>query len=276
MADEPALPPLREVIARHGIAARKALGQNFLLDTNLLARIARACAVEGRAVVEIGAGPGGLTRALLAAGATRVVAVERDQRCVAALGELAAALPGRLEVVDADTTTIDAVGLVPAPATIVGNLPFNVATPLIVGWLGRPDSIASMTLMVQREVADRLTATPGAKDYGRLAVLAGWRWRVARLFDVAARAFVPPPKVTASVLRFEPMPQPVAEADARLLGRVAQAAFGQRRKMLRSSLRALSVPVEPLLAAAGIDPTRRAETLTTAEFCAIARALAAA
>lgn len=276
MADEPALPPLREVIARHGIAARKALGQNFLLDTNLLARIARACAVEGRAVVEIGAGPGGLTRALLAAGATRVVAVERDQRCVAALGELAAALPGRLEVVDADTTTIDAVGLVPAPATIVGNLPFNVATPLIVGWLGRPDSIASMTLMVQREVADRLTATPGAKDYGRLAVLAGWRWRVARLFDVAARAFVPPPKVTASVLSFEPMPQPVAEADARLLGRVAQAAFGQRRKMLRSSLRALSVPVEPLLAAAGIDPTRRAETLTIAEFCAIARALAAA
>lgn len=271
MADD--TPPLREVIARHGIAARKALGQNFLLDTNLLARIARACAAEGRAVVEIGAGPGGLTRALLAAGAARVIAVERDPRCVAALTELAARHPGRLDVIEADATKLDVLGLVGPPRLIVGNLPFNVATPLIVGWLGRPEAIAAMTLMVQREVADRLAAGPGTKDYGRLAVFAGWRWQVARLFDVAARAFVPPPKVTASVVRFEPLPEPVARADAPLLERVTAAAFGQRRKMLRSSLKALGVPVELLLAAADIDPARRAETLTIAEFCALARAL---
>lgn len=269
-------PPLSEVIARHGIAARKSLGQNFLLDTNLLGRIARAAGdIAGADVVEIGAGPGGLTRALIAQGARRVVAVERDARCVAALEELAAALPGRIVVVAGDALAIDPCALVAPPVHIVGNLPFNVATPLIVGWLGRPRAIASMTLMVQREVAARLVAAPGGKDYGRLAILAQWRWQVARAFDVSPRAFVPPPKVTASVVRFRPRETPLAEADAGALERVTAAAFGQRRKMLRSSLRSLGVAVEALVAGAAVTPTARAETLDIAAFCALARVLVA-
>ncbi|MGH6720416.1 MAG: 16S rRNA (adenine(1518)-N(6)/adenine(1519)-N(6))-dimethyltransferase RsmA [Alphaproteobacteria bacterium] len=272
---EPAVPPLRDVIARHGIQARKSLGQNFLFDTNLLGRIARAVGDAGeRDVVEIGAGPGGLTRALLAHGARRVVAIERDPRCVAALDELAAAFPERLVVVEGDARTVDARRWATPPYVIAGNLPFNVASPLIVGWLARPHEIGAMVVMVQREVADRLTAERGGKDYGRLAVLAQWRWRAARLFDVPARAFVPPPKVTASVVRFEPRPAALAEADPRALERVLAAAFGQRRKMLRSSLRALGVPVEALAAAAGIDLALRAEALTIPEFCALARAFA--
>ena len=272
---EPDLPPLREVLARHGIQARKALGQNFLLDGNLLRRIARAAGdITACDVVEIGAGPGGLTRALLACGARRLVAVERDPCCVAALEDLARFYPDRLVVAAGDARTIDLHRFATAPYAIVGNLPFNVASPLIVDWLGRPAEIVALTVMVQREVADRLTAERGVKDYGRLAVLAQWRWTARRLFDVPPRAFVPPPRVTASVVRLEPRPAPLAEADARSLQRVLAAAFGQRRKMLRSSLKSLGVPADALLAAAGIDPAFRAEVLTIPQFCALARALA--
>jgi len=271
---EPALPRLGAVITRHGIQARKSLGQNFLFDTNLLGRIARAVGDVGALdVVEIGAGPGGLTRALLDHGARRVVAIERDPRCVAALEELATTFPDRLVVVEGDARTVEPKRWATPPYVIAGNLPFNVASPLIVGWLARPREIAAMVVMVQREVADRLTAARGGKDYGRLAVQAQWRWRVKRLFDVPSRAFVPPPQVTASVVRFEPLSAPVAEADPKALGRVLAAAFGQRRKMLRSSLRALGVPAEAL-AATGIDLSLRAEALTIPEFCALARALA--
>ncbi len=271
---EPALPRLGAVITRHGIQARKSLGQNFLFDTNLLGRIARAVGDVGALdVVEIGAGPGGLTRALLDHGARRVVAIERDPRCVAALEELATTFPDRLVVVEGDARTVEPKRWATPPYVIAGNLPFNVASPLIVGWLARPREIAAMVVMVQREVADRLTAARGGKDYGRLAVQAQWRWRVKRLFDVPSRAFVPPPQVTASVVRFEPLSAPVAEADPKALERVLAAAFGQRRKMLRSSLRALGVPAEAL-AATGIDLSLRAEALTIPEFCALARALA--
>lgn len=271
---EPALPRLGAVIARHGIQARKSLGQNFLFDTNLLGRIARAVGDVGALdVVEIGAGPGGLTRALLDHGTRRVVAIERDPRCVAALEELATTFPDRLVVVAGDARTVEPKRWVTPPYVIAGNLPFNVASPLIVGWLARPREIAAMVVMVQREVADRLTAARGGRDYGRLAVQAQWRWRVARLFDVPSRAFVPPPQVTASVVRFEPLSAPLAEADPKALERVLAAAFGQRRKMLRSSLKPLGVPVEAL-AATGIDFSLRAEALTIPEFCALARALA--
>jgi 16S rRNA (adenine1518-N6/adenine1519-N6)-dimethyltransferase len=272
---ETALAPLREVLTRHGIVARKSLGQNFLLDSNLLARIARAVGdIQGLEVVEIGAGPGGLTRALIEAGA-RAVAIERDERCVAALEELADPRPGTLRVIAGDARTVAPWSVATPPVTIVGNLPFNVATPLIVGWLARPDLVRSMTLMVQREVADRLIARPNTKDYGRLAILAQWRWRAARLFDVAPRAFLPPPRVTASVVGLTPLPAPVAEAEPAALERVTAAAFGQRRKMLRSALKSLGVRVEVLLEAAGIEPTLRAEALDVAAFCALARALGA-
>ena len=266
------MPPLREVIARHGIVARKSLGQNFLLDLNLTGRIARAAGLLDHAtVVEIGPGPGALTRALLAAGARRIVAIERDPRCLAALSEIAAAHPGRLELVAGDALRLDPVELSDAPRKIVANLPYNIATPLLIGWLDRIGEYESLTLMFQREVAERLTAAPRSKSYGRLSVLVQWLAEPQILFDIPPRAFVPPPRVTSSVVRIVPRPEPLAPADQPALERVTAAAFGQRRKMLRTSLKTLGVPVEPLLDRAGVAPTARAEELTVAEFCAIAR-----
>ncbi len=269
------LPPLREVVARHGIAAQRRLGQNFLLDLNLTGRIARAAGpLEQTSVIEIGAGPGGLTRALLAEGAGHVVAVERDSRCLAALGELAANYPGRLEVVAGDALDLDAVALVPPPRKIVANLPYNIATVLLLGWLGQIGEFDSLTLMFQREVALRLTAAPRTKSYGRLSVMTQWLTEPRILFDVPGRAFVPPPKVTSSLVAIVPRPEPLAPAAKAMLERVTGAAFGQRRKMLRSSLEALGLPTEGFLARAGVASTARAEELTVAEFCALARALA--
>jgi 16S rRNA (adenine1518-N6/adenine1519-N6)-dimethyltransferase len=276
--DDPAraLPPLREVIKRFGLAARKSLGQNFLLDLNLIARIARAAgSLDGINVVEIGPGPGGLTRALLAAGAASVTAIERDQRCVEAIEELTAAYPGRLRVVAGDALTIDPAGLVPAPRKIVANLPYNIATALLLQWLPSLGAYESLTLMFQKEVAARLAAGPRSRDYGRLSVLVQWTARVTPLFDVAPRAFVPAPKVTSTLIRVEPRPAPLAPCNRVDLERVTAAAFGQRRKMLRQSLKSLGLPPEPLLAATGIAPTRRAEELSVEEFCALARAVAA-
>ena len=270
----PDLSPLREVIRRHGLAARKSLGQNFLLDLNLIARIARAAApLEGVNVVEIGPGPGGLTRALLQQGAATITAIERDERCVAALQELVAAYPGRLSVISADALEIDPASLVPAPRKVVANLPYNVATALLLRWLPNIGSYASLTLMFQKEVAERLTAAPRSKDYGRLSVLVQWLAEVRRLFDVPARAFVPAPRVTSTLVRIEARPQPLAPCRREDLERVTAAAFGQRRKMLRQSLKSLGPAPEPLLAAAGVPATARAEELSVADFCALAREL---
>jgi 16S rRNA (adenine1518-N6/adenine1519-N6)-dimethyltransferase len=271
------LPPLREVIRRHELAARKSLGQNFLLDLNLTARIARASgALEGATVVEIGPGPGGLTRALLALGAARVIAVEKDSRAVAALQEVAAHYPGRLDIVEGDALATDLSPLIgTGPARIVANLPYNIATPLLVGWLALepwPPWWESLTLMFQREVAERIVARPGAPAYGRLGVLSAWRAEARIVFDVPPSAFVPQPKVTSSVVRLVPRPQPEAAA-VRDLERVTQAAFGQRRKMLRQSLKPLFTDPAAALAGLGLDPTRRAEELAVADFAALARAL---
>jgi 16S rRNA (adenine1518-N6/adenine1519-N6)-dimethyltransferase len=272
------LPPLRDVIARHGLAAVKALGQNFLLDLNLTSRIARAAgALDGVTVVEVGPGPGGLTRALLAAGARRVVAIERDARCLPALAEIAERYPGRLEVIHDDAMRLDLARLVTGPARIVANLPYNVATPLLVGWLQAepwPPWYLSMTLMFQREVAERIVALPGSKAYGRLGVLAGWRSESRILFNIPAAAFTPAPKVMSSIVHSVPRPNPLP-ATAAVLERVTAAAFGQRRKMLRQSLRSLGVDPLPLLAQAGIEPTRRAEEIDVAGFVALANAFAA-
>jgi len=269
------LPPLREVIARHDIAPKKSLGQNFLLDLNLTARIARSAGdLTGATVIEVGPGPGGLTRALIAEGAARVVAIERDERCIAALGEIADRHPGRLTIVSADALAIDMAGLARGRTLVVANLPYNIATPLLVGWLRTepwPPWFQSLTLMFQREVAERIVAGPGSKTYGRLSVLAGWRSTAEILFDVPARAFTPPPKVTSSVVHFIPRQTPLA-CDPAVLERVVAAAFGQRRKMLRQSLKTLGLDPLALLAAAGIEETRRAEEIDVAGFVALARA----
>jgi 16S rRNA (adenine1518-N6/adenine1519-N6)-dimethyltransferase len=270
-----ALPPLREVIRRHGLLARKALGQHFLLDLNLTRRIARAAGdLAGASAIEIGPGPGGLTRALLEGPAARVVAIERDPRAVAALAELTAAYPGRLAAVEADALAIDPATLCPPPRHIVANLPYNIATPLLVGWLRRARDYASLTLMFQKEVALRLVARPRDRDYGRLSVLTQWACRAKLLFDIPASAFTPPPKVTSSVVRLVPREAPDAVA-AEALERVTQAAFGQRRKMLRQSLKSLGVDPAALLEAAGIAGDERAEALDVAQFCALARAFGA-
>ena len=271
------LPPLREVIRRHGLAAKKSLGQNFLFDLNLTERIARAAApLADTTVYEVGPGPGGLTRALLALGA-RVVAVERDDRAIAALQEIAAHYPGRLDIVAADALSYDPrTRFERARVRIVANLPYNIATALLVSWLTVepwPPWYDSAVLMFQREVAQRIVAAPGSKTYGRLSVLTQWRCEARILFDVNPSAFVPPPKVTSSVLRLVPRPAP-EPCDRKLLENVTQAAFGQRRKMLRQSLRALGADVPALLAAAGLDPTARAEDISVAGFVALARALA--
>jgi len=272
------LPPLRDVIRRHDLSARKSLGQNFLLDLNLTARIARAAGpLDGATVIEIGPGPGGLTRALLAQGAQRVIAVERDARAIPALEEIAAHYPGRLAIVHADAITFDPRPLLgEARARIVANLPYNIATALLVGWLGVepwPPWYDMMVLMFQREVAERIVARENEEAYGRLGVLANWRAETKILFDIAPSAFVPPPKVTSSVVRLIPRATP-EPCDRRALERVAAAAFGQRRKMLRQSLKSLGVDPAALAAAAGIDPTRRAETVPVSGFVAMARELA--
>jgi 16S rRNA (adenine1518-N6/adenine1519-N6)-dimethyltransferase len=274
------LPSLREVIRAHDLAAKKSLGQNFLLDLNLIDRIARAAGpLQGVNVVEIGPGPGGLTRALLAHGAAQVIGIERDRRCVAALEELRAIYPDRLTVVSGDALEVDPRPLLgPGPARIVANLPYNIATVLLVRWLMSdpwPPWFDSLTLMFQREVAERIVASPGSEHYGRLAVLAGWRAEAKILFDVNRSAFVPPPKVTSSVVRLVPRAEPLA-CEPRLLERVTAAAFGQRRKMLRQSLRSLGVEPAVLLSAAEIEPTERAEQLSVAEFVRLANALAQA
>jgi 16S rRNA (adenine1518-N6/adenine1519-N6)-dimethyltransferase len=269
------LPPLRDVIQRHGLAAKKSLGQNFLLDLNLTGKIARAAGDLGQAtVVEVGPGPGGLTRALLANGARKVIAIERDERCLPALAEVGAHYPGRLEVASGDALKTDIAALAAGqPVRIVANLPYNIGTELLVRWLtvaSWPPFYLSMTLMFQREVAERIVAAPGSDAYGRLGVLAGWRTEARIAFDVPPQAFTPPPKVTSSVVNLLPRAAPLA-ADVRALERVTAAAFGQRRKMLRQSLKSLGG--ETLLGAAGIDPTRRAETLSVAEFVALANRL---
>lgn len=269
-APDLALPPLRDVIDRFGIAAKRSLGQHFLLDLNLCARIARAAGdLTDANVIEIGPGPGGLTRALLAAGARSVTAVERDERCVAALGELAQAYPGRLAVIAADALETDVAALTPAPRRIVANLPYNVATPLLLGWLDRIDAFNRLTLMFQKEVADRLAAKPGGKDYGRLSVIVQWLTEPRREFNVSKEAFTPPPKVVSTVVTLVPRPRPLAPASSAYLQRVTAAAFGKRRKMLRASLKGLGFDLPAL----GIEPTDRAENLSVEEFCALARAL---
>ena len=270
------LPPLREVIRRHGLRARKSLGQNFLLDLNLTARIARAAGpLDGVDVIEIGPGPGGLTRALLAQGARHVIAVERDDRACAALEEIAARYPGRLEIVAGDALTFDPRSrLHGGPARVVANLPYNIATALLVSWLTVepwPPWYDRLVLMFQREVAERIVAGPGSKAYGRLSVLAGWRCEARILFDVAASAFVPAPKVTSSLVSLVPRQNPLA-CERRTLERVAEAAFGQRRKMMRQSLKSLGTDPLPLLASAGIAPTVRAENVPVEGFVELARA----
>lgn len=268
-----ALPPLRDVIRDHGLDARKGLGQHFLLDLNLTSKIVRSAGdLAGRDVLEIGPGPGGLTRPLLESDADRVVAVERDSRCVAALKEVAEHFPGRLELVEADALTIDPTTLVRPGAAIVANLPYNVGTPLLFQWLDRPDYFSGLTLMFQLEVADRICGRPGDKHYGRLGVMANWRWQATKLFDLPARAFTPPPKVASAVVQLVPRAEPLGMADPEMLSRTVAAAFNQRRKMLRQSLKALGGDTAAMLDQAGIDPTRRAETLTIEEFCALARA----
>ena len=275
---EDGLPPLREVIATYGLAPRKSLGQNFLFDLNLTSRIARAAGpLDGETVVEIGPGPGGLTRALLANGAGRVIAIERDRRCLPALAEIAARYPGRLEVIDGDALAVDlSPYLAGGRGRIVANLPYNIGTPLLVGWLSLepwPSWWSSLTLMFQREVAERIVASPAERaDYGRLAVLSNWRCETRILFDVPRSAFVPPPKITSSIVQLVPRERP-EPCDRRLLERVTLAAFGQRRKMLRQSLKAVLPDPTPIIAAAGLNETARAEEVPVSGFVALANAL---
>jgi len=269
------LPPLREVIATHGLAAKKSLGQNFLFDLNLTRKIARAAgANEGGVFYEVGPGPGGLTRALLSEGADKVIAVERDARCLPALEEIARAWPGKLEIHSADAMELDEAAILPSGVRLAANLPYNVGTALLIKWLTAPawpPLWAGLTLMFQKEVAQRITAQPGGEHYGRLSVLAQWRCTAKILFDVNKGAFVPPPSVTSALVRLEPRSQPLAPANLPDLEKVTAAAFGQRRKMLRQSLKVLGG--EALLQKAGIDPTARPEDLKIEQFAALARAL---
>jgi 16S rRNA (adenine1518-N6/adenine1519-N6)-dimethyltransferase len=279
-----ALPPLREVVRKHGLLAKKSLGQNFLFDLNLTRRIARAAGpLENATIVEVGPGPGGLTRALLAHGVGKVIAIERDERCLAALGELAAAYPGRLAIVAGDALEIDLAALLSehaarGPARVCANLPYNIGTALLVRWIETepwPPWFDRLTLMFQREVAERIVATPADRaNYGRLAVLCNWRMHTRILFDVPARAFTPPPKVNSSVVELVPRGDPLP-CDMRALASVTQAAFGQRRKMLRQSLKSLpNVDAMALLQHAGLDPTQRAEEIGVKGFVALVQAYA--
>lgn len=279
MAAIDGLPPLREVIARHGLAAKKALGQNFLLDLNLTAKIARSAGDLTQCdVLEVGPGPGGLTRALLAEGARHVLAVEKDERCLPALAEIAAAYPGRLEVVHGDALEVDAAARLSPPIRVVANLPYNVGTELLTGWLtppAWPPFWQSLTLMFQKEVAERIVALPGSKTYGRLAILAQWRAEARIVMVLPPEAFTPAPKVHSAVVHLTALPTPRFPADARVLNRIVAAGFNQRRKMLRASLKGVAPEIEAKLVAAGIAPTARAEEVSLEQFCALARIVAA-
>ncbi len=274
------LPPLREVIARHELRAQKRLGQNFLLDLNLTARIARIAGdLAACDVLEVGPGPGGLTRGLLAEGARRVLAIEKDPRCLPALAEIAAAYPGRLQVIQGDALEVDPLAHLAPPIRVVANLPYNVGTELLVRWLTPPvwpPFWTSLTLMFQREVAERIVARPGSKAYGRLAILAQWRARAQICLTLPPQAFVPAPKVESAVVHLEALAEPRFPARPETLAAVTAAAFNQRRKMLRASLRGLHPQIEALLEAAGISPTARAEEIGLERFCALARGLDAA
>lgn len=271
------LPPLREVIATYDLSARKSLGQNFLLDLNLTAKIARAAGDLSNAdVLEIGPGPGGLTRGLLAEGARRVLAIEKDDRCLPALNDIAAAYPNRLTVINADALHFDPKDHLSAPIKIAANLPYNVGTELLTRWLEPktwPPFWSSMTLMFQREVAERIVATPGSKAYGRLSVLAGWRSTPRIVMDLPPQAFTPAPKVRSAVVHIDALPAPRFPADAKALSTLVAKAFNQRRKMLRSSLKGLAPDIEDRLIAAGIAPTDRAETVDVERFCALSEIL---
>ncbi|HHG89089.1 MAG TPA: 16S rRNA (adenine(1518)-N(6)/adenine(1519)-N(6))-dimethyltransferase RsmA [Devosia sp.] len=271
------LPPLSEVIASHGLSARRELGQNFLLDMNLTRRIALAGgAVAGKTVIEVGPGPGGLTRALLAEGVAKVIAIERDERALPVLQQICAAYPGRLEIISGDALEIDYQLLADGPARVIANLPYNIATPLLTGWLtgeSWPPFFESLTLMFQKEVAQRICAQPGEKHFGRLGVLTGWRSEAHIMFDVQASAFTPPPKVISSVVHLTPKSAP-RDVPVPALEAVTRAAFGQRRKMVRQSLKGLNVPVEQLLEAGGLKGTERAETLAVGSFLDLAECVA--
>lgn len=263
------LPPLREVIARHDIGARKSLGQHFLLDLNICRKIARAAGdLSSGSVIEIGPGPGGLTRGLLEGGATHVVAIEKDRRCIEALAEVGAAYPGRLEIVEADAMAVDLAGIGAAPRRIVANLPYNISVPLLMGWLENVQAFAGFTLMFQKEVADRLAARPRTKDYGRVSVLVQWLCEVRPLFNLGKETFTPPPKVASTVVSLVPRTLPHPQPSWTAMDTVTRAAFSQRRKMLRGPLRALDLDASAL----GIDPSARAEELSVADFVTLARA----
>tara|TARA_A100001015_G_scaffold141429_1_gene156950 strand:+ start:7324 stop:8175 length:852 start_codon:yes stop_codon:yes gene_type:complete len=275
--DDP-LPPLRDIIRDHDLRASKVLGQNFILDLNLTRRIARTAAQSGSSplnrVIEIGPGPGGLTRALLMEGAEHVTVIEADERFRPALEDISQAYPDKLSVVMGDALKIDPNEIIKDGYKIVANLPYNIATPLLIKWLSQsPIRWDSLTLMFQKEVAQRICAQPGEDAYGRLAVMSNWLAETSIEFDVPANVFVPPPKVTSAIVSLIPREQPLAEADLSTLEKVTAAAFGQRRKMLRASLKQITPETETILVACNIDPTRRAETLTIEEFCALARAL---
>ncbi len=274
------LPPLREVIARHDLRAKKQLGQNFLLDLNLTAKIARAAGdLAGCDVIEVGPGPGGLTRGLLAEGARHVLAIEKDARALPALAEIEAAYPGRLSVINGDALEIDPLAHLKPPIRIVANLPYNVGTELLIRWLtpaAWPPFWQSLTLMFQKEVAERIVARPGGKAYGRLAVLAQWRADAKIVMTLPPEAFVPAPKIHSAVVHLTALPEPRYPADAAVLNRVVAAGFNRRRKMLRASLKGLHPRIEDLLLEAGIAPTARAEEIGLEQFCALARGLAAA
>ena len=278
MAAIDGLPPLREVIAAHGLVAKRQLGQNFLLDLNLTARIARAAGdLSACDVLEVGPGPGGLTRGLLAEGARHVLAVEKDARCLPALAEIAATYPGRLDVLHGDALDVDAAARLTPPIRVVANLPYNVGTELLVRWLTPaqwPPFWESLTLMFQKEVAERIVARPGSKAYGRLALLAQWRADARIVLTLPPEAFTPAPKVHSAVVHLTRLDQPRFPADAAVLQRVTATAFNQRRKMLRASLRGLAPDIEGRLRAAGIDPAARAEEIPLEGFCALARELA--
>jgi len=271
------LPPLRDVIATHELAAKKSLGQNFLLDLNLTAKIARLAGDLSQAdVLEIGPGPGGLTRGLLAEGARRVLAIEKDPRCMPVMAEIAAAYPDRLQAINGDALDVNPLTHLTPPIKVAANLPYNVGTELLVRWLTPqewPPFWDSLTLMFQREVAQRIVAQPGTKAYGRLALLAQWRSDPAIVMDLPPEAFSPPPKVSSAVVHLRALPAPRYDANAATLNRVVAAAFNQRRKMLRSALKSVSPEIEDYLRAAGIKPTERAEQVSLEEFCALARAL---
>ncbi|WP_299374630.1 16S rRNA (adenine(1518)-N(6)/adenine(1519)-N(6))-dimethyltransferase RsmA [uncultured Tateyamaria sp.] len=272
------LPPLRQVIATHGLSARKSLGQNFLLDLNLTAKIARQAGdLTGTDVLEIGPGPGGLTRGLLSEGARKVLAIEKDARCLPALAQIADRYPGQLQVIEGDALQIDPLAHLTPPIRVAANLPYNVGTELLVRWLTPPSwppYWQSLTLMFQREVAERIVAQPGSKAYGRLAVLSQWRTDVRIALSLPPEAFTPPPKVSSAVVHLTALPAPRFDADADVLSRVVAKAFNQRRKMLRAALKGLTPDIEDRLHAAGISPTTRAEQVSVEEFCALARAVA--